>query len=312
MWALTKSSCGRQTPSALLALTLLCAAFVPSSCGRSTVTADRIICPAPPPPPPPERLPDAPLGVPDLPHAATPVALAYAPQQVRWSGPEDARRQILVIGSSSIYGTLGAVIEADLAQGGDRVGRLGVSGTGLSRRDHYDWLDVARRLPVVERTQGVIVYLGVNDAQPLVDPGAARSSQPAKRKGGSKLRRSAPTAAQGHVGWRAEGWQPAYEARVIEFVDVLCKRGAHRVVLLLPVDVRIPALERALRRVRTAQINAAVRSKCAVVVATAGDAPKFRSAKLRLRRPDGFHMTRSGAEVVWQRVRPSVLAAVSQ
>ena len=295
-----------------LASALFCAAVLPLSCGRPAVTPTPQTCPTPGPPPPAEVLANIAAAPPDLPGAVTPIVPAYAPQQVRWSGPEDAERQVLVIGSSSIFGALGKVIEADLAAGGDRVGRLGVSGTGLSRRDHYDWIDVARRLPVTERTRGVIVYLGVNDAQPLVDPNAARPPYLPQVEGGPKMRRQASRLPGAGIPWRAAAWQPAYEARVIEFADVLCDRGVHAVVLLLPVDVRTAPLDRALRRVRAAQTNAAARSKCALAVATEGDAPKFGGANGRLRRPDGFHMTPAGAEVVWQRVRTTVLTAIAR
>ena len=96
------------------------------------------------------------------------------------------------------------------------------------------------------------------------------------------------------------------------FVNRLCERGVPRVVLLLPVDVRHTKLDSALRRIRAAQVNGTLRSQCGVAVATAGDMPTFVDRGRKLRRPDGFHMTRAGAEVVWQRARPTVMAVVDR
>lgn len=306
------------------------------------------LCPLPLPPPPPEPPPEA------LPEQVTEsgsgVGMSAAPiasqrhRTLKWSGPEDASIQWLVLGSSSIYGPLGKVIVSDLAATGARVGRLGVSGTGLSRRDHYDWLKVVQGLPLPERTLGAVVYLGVNDAQALVDPrapGAAPPVQeaqptasadeilfdpaqhldgledaPARDRSNGKPRRKprrkhAPPP-PGAVAWRDAGWVVGYEERAVAFVDALCERGVERVVLLLPVDVRLPNLDRALHRVRAALVNAAVRSKCGVAVATAGDAPRFILGRTPLRRKDGYHMTVAGAQAIWSRVRPTVMAAVGR
>lgn len=268
----------------------------------------------------PEELPHALTETVDQPGAATEVALAYADKHLRWSGPIDAAHFALVIGSSSIYGALGKTIARELTAKGHRVVRLGVSGTGLSRRDRYDWLAVAGRLPVPNITACALVYLGVNDAQTMTVPRAggvpvlnddALGGGPlmARKVARRKRRHMAAPRAKGSasllpsaVSWRSPSWPSAYEDRVVEFVDLLCDRGVPKVMLLLPIDVRPKQLDAALRRVRAAQINAAARSKCGVAIATEGDAPRFFAQKTALRRPDGFHITRAGAQVVWHRI----------
>lgn len=310
--------------------------------------------------PPPEALPGAMTATVAEPDDADAIAVAYAHKNLRWSGPADAPSGAMVIGSSSIRGHLGKSIAKLLSERGQRVLRLGVSGTGLARRDRFDWLTVVKKLPVPHNAKCALVYLGVNDAQSMTEPRGRRTQEPSttkqtpeyahgrdadgdgsdaadkepeepeepsggplieramrrsKARGDGKVTRRRAKKKRsgmgrdlgpGSVSWRSPTWMARYEQRVTTFIDVLCARGVGRVVLMLPIDVRPKLLDRALRRIRAAQINAAARSQCGLAVATEGDAPRFALGKVKLRKRDGFHITKMGAQVVWNRIDPIV------
>ncbi len=120
-------------------------------------------------PPPPESLPAA-ISEPATAPSGPAATLEYARAHVRQAGPAAAEQGVLLIGSSSIVGELGRVAATELGDAGYRVTSLGVSGTGLSRRDHFDWLAVAQGLKIPANPAGAVVYLGVNDAQTLTEP----------------------------------------------------------------------------------------------------------------------------------------------
>ena len=98
--------------------------------------------------------------------------------------------------------------------------------------------------------------------------------------------------------------------RTRRFLERICERGAHRAVVILPVDVRRSRLQRRLKRIRSLQAQAASTSTCGVALATAGDDGRYVVDGTALRLRDGFHLSPAGATVVWERIRAKALRVV--
>jgi hypothetical protein len=204
------------------------------------------------------------------------------------------QREAVLVGSSSFAQPFGFVIAHQLERWGYRVARKGVPGAGLARPDFRDMNRVLDTLPISAKTDVVVVYLGVNDAQSLW-------LYPEERElGGAAM-----------LPFGTPAWEARYEGRALNFYQRICERGARRAIVLLPVDVDRPQLEQRLKRVRELQLQAAARSSCASVLSTAGDAASFEARGLARRLADGFHLSPYGADLVWERIRGHVLALLS-
>jgi hypothetical protein len=81
------------------------------------------------------------------------------------------------------------------------------------------------------------------------------------------------------------------------------------VFVLPPTDVILPRLQSRLERVRKLQQHAVKASQCGRFISTAGDHEKrFELDGQPLRAPDGVHMNRFGASIVWTRIRERVFS----
>jgi hypothetical protein len=201
-------------------------------------------------------------------------------------------RRALLVGSSSVNDWFGQVITQDLRKRGFEVERRGFSAAGFSRPDFRDMLQTVEALPIDADTALVLVYLGMNDAQALW-------LRPEERESGAEW-----------IKWGEPGWEEIYQRRAQAYLAALCERGAQRTVVLLPVDVTRPSMQRRLERIRAAQARAASLTSCATAVPTTGDVGRFRVDGKATRAKDGIHMSRQGAQVLWKRVRAPVLEQV--
>lgn len=207
--------------------------------------------------------------------------------------PSSAVPRAMIFGSSSVKGSLGRVIESDLRGHGYEVTRLGVVGAGLARPDYRDMRALVDTLPLAEGAAMVFVYLGVNDGQALwLRPGDRQ--RPGER----------------WLPWSHPRWPTVYRRRAQRLYETLCQRGARQVVVLLPVEVTKPRLERKLERIRALQREAAERVPCAMAVSTKGEDGFVADGK-PTRLADGFHLTLVGARRVWQRVKRRAALALA-
>ncbi len=198
---------------------------------------------------------------------------------------------VLLVGSSSINGSLGEQFENGLRRFGYRVWRKGQSSSGFARPDFFDWnRELVSKAPK-KKVSGVVVYLGTNDAQAL-------RLRPNERK---KLRHRGKW-----LRWDDRRWRRVYERRVADFARTLCKRGISRVLFVTPVDVRDVRLRTRVERIRAAQARAARRVPCARALTGRGDLRRIlrehRSGGRRVRQPDGTHLTRYGSKQLWRRL----------
>lgn len=206
-----------------------------------------------------------------------------------------SKASLLLFGSSSMNDTFGHLMSEEFERLGFAVVRHGFGSAGLARPDFRDLLETLAQVPIEKNTTGVVFYVGANDAQKLwlrPEERTASTSEDAA-----------------WVEWDDERWSKVYASRVAEMIRSVCKRGAKRAILLAPVDVTSAARQARLERIRQLQAHAAALSECGYFVPTSGDSAEFAHTKAQpLRTEDGYHMTRSGAFRVWERVRPAVLA----
>lgn len=203
------------------------------------------------------------------------------------------RGEAIVVGSSSMNQALGHLIARELEQRGYRVLRKGVSAAGLARPDYRDMNQVMDELPISSETAAVFVYLGMNDAQ-------AMWLWPNERRAFGRQ----------FLPWSDSRWQGLYMQRAQQFFERICQRGAHRTIVLLPVDVQRDRLQHRLTRIRELQARAAAASSCAVALSTEGDLGRFEVGGIAKRKRDGLHLSPLGASAVWRRIESDALRLV--
>lgn len=215
--------------------------------------------------------------------------------QAEEAAAKPAKKQVLLLGSSSMNDSFGHLVAADFAKQGYDVVRKGVPAAGFSRPDYRDMFEVADKLDISSSTDLVIVYLGMNDAQSFFLRPSERGDD-----GGKWIK------------FEDEArWAKAYEERATAFLEGVCKRGAKKTVVLLPIDVKSPVMQKRLDRIRDAQKAAATHAGCSTALATTGDVGNWTVKGKSTRASDGVHMSREGAEVIWDRVKSKVLSLVT-
>lgn len=197
------------------------------------------------------------------------------------AAPDD----VLLVGSSSVNGALGVLIERELEQQGMHVGRVSHAATGLARPDYFDWQAEIPRLGDLHAMRGVLVLLGGNDTQPLriVTTTGRRPEHESVR-------------------WTDEArWNELYTQRVTAFVDGLCAAGAPRVLVVLPTEGLSDTWSERVRRVQAAQIAGTRASRCGTVID-----PRAVPTRDERSTVDGVHLSRRGSRAVWQAIGPEV------
>lgn len=200
--------------------------------------------------------------------------------------PPLAEKRALVVGSSSVRGSFGRIIADDLERWGFQVTRQGIVSAGLARPDFRDLREVVDSLPIDQNTAAVFLYVGMNDGQAIW----LRPSE--RERGGERW-----------LPWGDARWDEVYLRRARSLFRSICRRGARRAFVVLPIEVDKASLERKLQRIRRLQQRAARATSCAMAVSTAGENGQFVRRGRRLRLRDGFHMTPYGARRVWNRVQ---------
>lgn len=210
--------------------------------------------------------------------------------------PASAQRRVrippdvVVLGSSSINGALGRMIEERLIGAGLRVRRVGRSSSGFARPDFFDWSAQIPSLGDLRAMRGVVIYMGGNDTQAIR---LTRAEQP--DRGGASW-----------IPFRDEArWREVYVARVRRFVEALCAGGARRAVLLLPADGDREGWSDRIQRVQDAQVLGVRGTRCGVVVD-----PRGREVG-RGDTTDGVHLSRRGARDLLLRIGPPIVAAIA-
>jgi len=203
---------------------------------------------------------------------------------------------VLIIGSSSINGALGRLIESEVATAGMHPQRIGHSSSGFSRPDFFDWEAEVPQLGDLHALRGIVIYIGGNDAQAVR---LRESELPATPTRTPRARRDR---AGEWIVWRDEAtWSARYQARVTAFVSALCTGGVPRVVFLLPAQGENEHWTERMTRVRNLQEAGTRATRCGVAIDPSAVRARPGSTV------DGIHLSRTGAHAVWDRVGTQIL-----
>jgi hypothetical protein len=202
--------------------------------------------------------------------------------------PSVSTGQVVMLGSSSVNGAFGRLIEGELERRHIDVLRHGRSATGLSRPDFFDWEAHIRRAGSLATARGAIILLGGNDAQSMFLRQDERRLSTGRRPD--------------WVEWGDErGWRNAYRLRTKGLVDALCAAGVPKVLVVIPADGTREGWINRIPRVQEEQLEGARLSRCGRGLDTRGARPRESDTL------DGIHLSSSGARAVWARVGNELL-----
>ena len=217
----------------------------------------------------------------------------------RTAGAAESKR-VLLIGSSSMKGYLGRMLEEKLASTGLEPRRETRGSSSLSRPDFYDWPAKAGRLYEKFTPHASVLLFGGNDAQGLKMP-------------------------DGHtpkwIRWHEPGWHEEYGRRVVEMANLLAPNFEAIVWLGMPpvrspkFARRIATINRIVEQALAGRPNAVFYDLKRVLGGPDGgyaDTIKRGSKMVKVREPDGVHTNITGAKLVAYRVAPVVQKAVDQ
>jgi catechol 2,3-dioxygenase-like lactoylglutathione lyase family enzyme len=211
---------------------------------------------------------------------------------------------VLIIGSSSVNGALGRLIESELARAGMRPQRRARSSSGFARPDFFDWEAEIPNLGDLRALRGLVLYAGGNDAQAIRLRAHELPSREAPAEG--QTRRRGGMRPDEWIVWREEArWRPVYQQRVRSFVEGLCNAGARRVLVLLPAEGENEGWSGRMERIQELQEAGTRGTRCGRVIDPRG---------VRVREGatlDGIHLSRTGARAVWERVGQAILGELS-
>ncbi|MDW8246212.1 MAG: hypothetical protein RMJ84_06520, partial [Sandaracinaceae bacterium] len=145
--------------------------------------------------------------------------------------------------------------------------------------------------------KAVIVYAGGNDGQAL----RLREQEiPEEIRKDPRKRRQAEW-----IQWNdAARWSAVYEARVRSFINALCAGGVRRVLVLLPTEGENRHWTERMERIQSLQASATQGTQCGRVIDPRGVRLKEGATM------DGIHLSRSGAQAVWEHIKEAILNAL--
>jgi hypothetical protein len=207
-----------------------------------------------------------------------------------------SQHSVLLLGDSLIATSFGEHLESRLdSHPLIQCKRRAKTSSGLARPDFFDWMEEGRREVERHNPEVVVVILGGNDGQPLLE-----------RKG------------RGGVSWGKPEWEPAYRQRVESFLQVIAAPGRRVLWLALP-PTGLPRFERKLELIRRVQREVIAGREDTVhfdtgPLFTGADGKPLKVARVEgfrkpraLKMEDGVHFTLAGGHYFANKVYPEVL-----
>jgi hypothetical protein len=224
--------------------------------------------------------------------AALPAPASAAPPP---SCRDHARGTALLLGDSNMYGSFGHALTRWFRYlGYDSVTMRGKPSSGLARPDFFDWALEGGRLVRQHRPEVVVIILGGNDVQRM------RAKNGLYRDG---------------IAWADEAaWIRTYRARLRELLTALTDGDpARRVFLLSPTNRRSKFLRQRVQRIVAVQREVAAEVAGVTWIDTYGLSSDGggrylawgrddRGLRVPMRRHDGIHLTKPGANDLAARV----------
>ncbi|MDR2162203.1 MAG: DUF459 domain-containing protein [Desulfovibrio sp.] len=206
----------------------------------------------------------------------------------------DGAVRILLAGDSMMLEGLGpALLRALAGRDNTRVTRHARYSTGLSRKDYFDWPAHMASLAALHSPDLVIITLGGNDAQDIVDASRRR-----------------------HLAG-SPSWEAQYLLRARELVSAARRGGAKIIWVGLPVMGSSAAHSRHTLQLSQLHQAACVDPSSQIYVDTmpvlADKRGKYRTyaqkadgSQIRIRQKDGIHVTNAGGDLLAQEVLPHI------
>ncbi len=213
------------------------------------------------------------------------LALACPPVQAE---PPAAANPVLLLGDSMMR-LPGQAMERELARlPGIEAHSFSGIGTGLARLDAFDWLGKIDELCAEHRPKVAVVALGANDRQPIKRDGIGDVVSPGSPE-----------------------WNEEYAARIGQAMDRLAAGGCERIIWLLLPPMRDSVVDAFAQTVNQAIAAEAARrpgvtahdfSPLVADRRTGGYTDRIMdpqtAAAIRVRDPDGIHLTPDGARLL--------------
>jgi len=203
--------------------------------------------------------------------------------------PKEQRSPVLMMGDSMMR-LLGNALEKELGKIAEvKASSFTSLGSGLARLDAFDWMAKAITLMDEKKPSTVVVSLGANDYQILVD------------LTGKKLLVDTPA------------WSLEYGRRVKQIMELLIQGGAKRIIWLTLPDMKDPTRQRYAQTVNKIFVEQAAMHPEVTLFDTAPilarKPGKFVSyvmgadgTVVTVRDPDGIHLSNDGAKRLAQAI----------
>ncbi len=197
--------------------------------------------------------------------------------------PKEQRSPVLMIGDSMMR-LLGNALEKEMGKIPEvKASSFTSLGSGLARLDAFDWMAKTIALMDEKKPSTVIVSLGANDNQVLVD------------LTGKKILVDTPA------------WNLEYGRRIKQIMDLLIQGGAKRIIWLTLPDMKDPTHQRYAQTVNKICVEQAATHPTVAIFDTAPilarKPGKFVSyvmgadgSVVTVRDPDGVHLSTDGAK----------------
>ncbi|MEZ5453207.1 MAG: DUF459 domain-containing protein [Thiothrix sp.] len=192
--------------------------------------------------------------------------------------------KVLIVGDSMVLEGFGIALQRRLTRfEGLSVTREGKYSTGLTRPDYFDWPSHLTALLDEHRPDLLIVNMGANDPQDIVEQG--------KRY---------------HVG--DQGWNAIYSERVNHFLSIAAERGVTTFWVGLPImgqskySGKIETINQLVADTCAQQPMARYFDTWSVLATDDGEYASFlknaQGQKIRVRAKDEIHLTEAGGEIM--------------
>ena len=214
------------------------------------------------------------------------------------SKPDGSKSEyrVLILGDSLAATGFGVILEKRLdVHPRIRCVRKAKSASGLARPDFFDWIGESKRQVRLQSPDLVVVIIGGNDGQDLLE----------KRGGKSR------------VSWKSQDWNKNYQERIVELLQPAVDAGAKILWLGLPrtdtknFEAKLEIIRRSQREVIDNMGDIATYLDTTPLIS--GDdglllkSVKQGERKRELRVDDGIHFTMAGSQYFADRVYPEVL-----
>ena len=208
--------------------------------------------------------------------------------------------RIAFLGDSMVDGIWGGLLRAvqkeSCLQGGVKLGRYGVIGTGLTRADKFDWTAEAKKILASFQPELVVVSLGLNDRQAMVGANKERTE------------------------FNTPEWQARYGDAAVAFIRSAAAAPAGLLWIGLPSmrDAAAQTDAQEKNRIFADAVQAAHDPRIVFIdpwrMSASGDdvfqayGPDAGGTRIQIRASDGIHFTTAGYDMVAAYLLPKIVA----